>query len=100
MRRRYRLNPLALSDLADLADFYRPRSPKYLLKLKRELARKFRVIGRSPGLGQAAPVRAAGVRQTTALGHTILFRDTPTGVEIIRVMDGRRLIDDDLFDAS
>jgi len=80
--------------MADLADYYRPLPPKFLVKLKRELRKKFRVIGQSPGLGQAAPVRTPDVRQTTAFGHTILFRDTPAGVEILRVLDGRRLIDD------
>lgn len=84
--------------MADLADYYRPLSPKFLLKLKRELQKKFRVIGQSPGLGQPAPVRTPGVRQTTAFGHTILFRDTPTGVEILRVVDGRRVIDESLLD--
>ena len=84
--------------MADLTDYYRPLSPKFLVKLKRELLTKFRVIGTSPLLGNPVPVRTPGVRRVTAMRHTILYQPTPTGVMILRVIDGRRLIDDSLFD--
>lgn len=97
--KRYRVSPQARADMADLTDYYRPLSPKFLVRLKRAILTKFRVIGTSPLLGSPAQVRTPGVRRVTAMKHTILYQPTPTGVMILRVIDGRRLIDDSQFDS-
>lgn len=92
------LSPQAVSDVEDLTDYYASRSRKFAAKLAVALRRTFRVVARNPRVGKPAPHGPAGLRQFAVAKHLVFFRDTPTGVEIVRVLDGRRLIDDTMFD--
>ena len=92
-----RLTAPATSDVDDLLAYYAAHSRKYALKLASAFRRTFRVVGRKPKCGRPTTFRPFGLRQIAVMKHVVFFRDTPTGVEIIRVLDGRRLIDDSLF---
>jgi len=92
------LSPQAATDVEELTDYHAAHSRKFASKRATALRKTFRVVGRNPRCGTPVAVGRCRMRRIAVMKHLVFFRDTPTGVEIIRVLDGRRLIDDSLFD--
>jgi toxin ParE1/3/4 len=85
-----------LQDLIDISDYLAQHSAQAALRFLRAAEVTFRRLHRFPGLGRACEFRdpaLRGVRRRLIEGfdrYLIYYRPTEDGIEIIRVLDGRR----------
>ena len=83
----YLLSEEAQNDLRAILEYTREnwggkRAKRYLA----ELAVRFEQLARSPGLGKTRDEIGAGIRSFRAGRHIVFYRETPSGIEIARVL--------------
>jgi plasmid stabilization system protein ParE len=89
-------HPGVLRDLEELADRFAERSIRHAEKLITAADETFRLLADFPGLGEevsGAPDELAGLRVYTLKKFPtfiVLFRQVPSGIEVFRVVRGRR----------
>jgi toxin ParE1/3/4 len=93
---RYRLAPSARIDLDGIWDYIarQAQSPVPADRLTDLLHEKFRALAEQPGMGSEWEPVGRGVLHFTVKNHTIFYRQTDFGVEIIRVARGGLDLDD------
>lgn len=84
-----RIHPAALEEAEAATEWYRRRSPQVAGMFLDELDRTIDRIGVHPG---QFPEYAFGTRRLVLqrFPYLVVFRETPTGVEVIAVAHGRR----------
>lgn len=86
----------ALQDLIDISDYLAQNSPAAALRFLRAAEATFRRLHQFPRLGRPCLFRNPalhGVRRRMVGGWTrylVYYRPTDTGIEVLRVLDGRR----------
>jgi toxin ParE1/3/4 len=91
----------ALADLDGIWDYYvRVAGQDAAHKLLREIDRAVSVIEAHPNAGRARGELCAGVRSFATNPHVIFYRLVDEVPEIIRVLDGRRDIEDIFADGD
>ena len=86
----------AIQDLIDISDYLAQHSAVAALRFLRAAEARFRRLHRFPGLGRTCQFRDPalhGVRRRLVEGfdrYLIYYRPTANGIEVIRVLDGRR----------
>lgn len=88
--KKIRLSALAEADLADIWFFVAQDNATAADRLIDLLYRKCRMLAGSPGLGVERPELAPAVRSFPVGNYVIFYRQTKTGIEIARVLSGRR----------
>lgn len=90
----YRLTPLAITDLDDIAEYIARHDPGAARRLLARLERKFEMLGKRPKAGRARPELRPDLRSTVLDSYLILDRAIDGGAEIVRVVHGARNISD------
>jgi toxin ParE1/3/4 len=88
--RRFRLSPLAKSDLAEIRHYIRQDKP---LAADRQIAKffhAFQMLARNSELGQRRPEFGSELRTFSVGNYVIVYRPFAEGVEIARVVSGYR----------
>ena len=81
---------LAEADLVEIWLYIAEDNPPAADALLDDIDRKCDLLARNPHLGQARPDIAPDLRYFPAGNYLILYRITPEGVEIVRVVHGAR----------
>jgi toxin ParE1/3/4 len=88
-------SPEALNDIDHLWDYYaRVAGRATADKIIREIAKAATAIDDFPLAGRAREEIRAGLRSLTATPHIVFYRLTNDRPEIVRVLDGRRDIEE------
>ena len=93
----YRLLPQAERDVEAIADFIAGRNPGAALKLIQRFIERWELLGAFPASGQGRPELGADARHIVIGNYLTLYRITDNGVEIVRVLHGRRNIEPEDF---
>lgn len=84
--------PEASQDLIDIADYLSQYNPATAQRVIDEVERTCRTLGNNPGLGRSREDLGPGLRSSVSGKYVIIFRAAPNGIEVIRVLHGRRNI--------
>jgi len=90
---RFELTARAEEDLIDLWLYIAQENPGAADRLLNEIEEKFPLLAANPELGQARPDIAEECRHLPVGNYLILYRIIPTGVQIVRVVQGSRRLD-------
>ncbi|WP_349236283.1 type II toxin-antitoxin system RelE/ParE family toxin [Bosea sp. AAP35] len=82
--------PRAMSDITSIAAGISAESPSAARNWLDALDRRFGHLGDMPGLGPSRPDIGREVRLFPHGPYVILYRPTPDGVDIVRVIHGKR----------
>lgn len=91
----YYLLDQAKVDLEAITDYVAERNPVAAVKLLRALERRWEMLGDYPHSGVARPDLREAARQVVVDQYVTLYRVTENGVEVVRVILGRRGIGPD-----
>lgn len=87
----------ASGDLREIARFIARRRPATARRVVAELRAAARSLGTYPELGRARPeLRPAGYRSLAVLRWVVFYRILGDRVEVVRVLDGSRDLDEAL----
>ena len=86
----YRLAPRAIADLEEIAVYIASENPQAASRLLVAIERRFQQLVGQPYFGVARDDIAPGIRHLVAGRYLALYRVTDNGVEILRVLHGRR----------
>jgi len=84
------LSPLAEEDLTEIWTYIAKDSPQEADRFLSLLYDKCQLLASAPRLGTERPDLAPGIRGFPVGSHVIFYRKTKRGVEIARVLRGRR----------
>ncbi|MBW4544284.1 MAG: type II toxin-antitoxin system RelE/ParE family toxin [Symplocastrum torsivum CPER-KK1] len=87
---RYVINILASRDLTEIADYFAENSLEAGERFFREFNRKCQQLVAFPNSGQSYAQIRPGFRGLSLDGYIIFYRVLDDGVEILRVISGRR----------
>jgi toxin ParE1/3/4 len=96
--KRFRNTPQAEADLDTITDYYAERNPDAGIRLLDEIASRCRQLANQPRQGRARGELGAGVRSAAVRRYIIFFRQSATGIDVLRVQHGSRDITPELFD--
>jgi toxin ParE1/3/4 len=88
------ISPLARRDIADQAAYYHDQgtpatSDRWLVKIRKA----FRLLAARPGMGELIRPGLRAWRVEKFKQHVVIYRATPTRVEIVRVVHGAADLD-------
>ena len=86
----YRLAPLAIADLDQIATYIRERNRSAAFKLISQFERQFELLSERPRIGRARPDLRPELRSWPHRSYIVLYRAIEGGIEIIRVVHGAR----------
>ena len=91
--------PSAQARLLEIQTYLKERSPTAATTITRQLARRALELGELPAMGKRLErYRPADVRELLERPYRLLYRVTPTQVEILTVLHYRQLMPTDLAD--
>jgi toxin ParE1/3/4 len=87
-----RRTALAINDLREIAYFIgeQTQSRETVLRWLDLIDRRCDVYATQPLLGEAFPEAGIGLRKFSVGNYLVIYRPIPAGIEIIRVVNGRR----------
>jgi toxin ParE1/3/4 len=85
---RFLLAPSARADLDHIWDYIADQSLVQADRMSDLLYEKFRALAEQPGMGSEWELAGPGIRHFTIKNHTIFYRPTDYGVEIVRIARG------------
>lgn len=98
-RRRISWSKEALADLADIWMYYRNVAGKQTAdNIIREISVAALMLEEHPLGGRSRDALRPGLRSVSARPHIVFYRLRNETPEIVRVLDGRRDIDENFFD--
>lgn len=83
-------SPLAEGDLDDIVSYIRNDDPFAARRWFDDIVRKCRLLCANPQIGRARNFLRPGLLAAPMANYLIIYRPVPGGIEIIRVVDGRR----------
>jgi toxin ParE1/3/4 len=86
----FRLLPRAIEDIEAIASHIQADNPAAAARWVDGLYQRFVALGSAPGMGVHRPEIGARVRLFPVGAYLILYHEEPHGVDIIRVVHGRR----------
>ena len=95
---RCELRPAAEEDLESIADYTAEDNLSRAVTVVQELREKCQLLAEMPKSVPARPERGEDIRSRPAGNYVIYYRPVSGGVEIIRILHGRREVDPDIFD--
>src|SRR3989344_830518 len=85
----------ARNDVSDIWDFYRKAAGRHTADLiLNDIDHVCELLSRHPLAGRARDEIKEGFRSAVARPHVVFYRLTEDALEIVRVLDGRRDVDD------
>ena len=97
---RYLLNVLASRDLEEIADYFESTNIEAGKRFFREFNRKCQQLIAFPNSGKSYAEIRPKLRGLSCLGYVIFYRILDDGVEILRVLSGRRNFPDFFQDSN
>jgi toxin ParE1/3/4 len=91
--RRFRLSPLARSDLAEIRHFIRKDKPAAADRQIATFFRSFHVLAKNREMGQHRPEFGSEIRTFSVGNYVVVYRPFAEGVEVVRVVSGFRDLD-------
>lgn len=88
----YRLLPMAEADIESIADHIAADNPAAALRLVESFIARWELLATQPRSGAQRDDLAAGVRHVVIGNYLAFYRLAGDGVEIVRVIHGRRAI--------
>lgn len=86
----YRMSSKAEEDLLSIWRYIAESSPTSATKLVRAFHQHFTLLAENTQMGRARPDIAPELRYFPVKNYLILYRQIPDGVEVMRVVHGRR----------
>jgi toxin ParE1/3/4 len=96
---RYVINVLASRDLSEIADYFAETNMEVGERFFREFNRKCQQLITFPSSGKSYGSIRSDLRGLSLEGYIIFYRILDEGIEILRVVSGRRNLES-LFDES
>ena len=96
--KRFAYTAPAEADLDAITDYYSANSPAAGVRLLDAITAKCRQLGNQPRQGSPRDDLGAGVRSVAVRQYLIFFRETATGIDVLRVLHGARDITPDMFE--
>jgi toxin ParE1/3/4 len=90
---RYVITGPAKRDLADLFDYLAEDDPSAALRLDDAFREAFRNLAKLPYMGRSQEHRRPNLRSWIVGKYLIFYRPLSDGIEVIRVLHGRRDLD-------
>ena len=88
---RYLLTDLAKSDIRQIVDYIRQRSPDSAKRVRRELREEMRKLADFPGMGHLREdVTDEPLRFWSLYSYLIVYRPDPRPLQVVRVLHGAR----------
>jgi toxin ParE1/3/4 len=87
---RYRINRLASQDLNEIADYFAANNIEAGERFFKEFDRSCRQLVNFPNLGKSYAEIRSDLRGLSLSGYIIFYRSLEEGIEILRVVSGRR----------
>jgi toxin ParE1/3/4 len=84
------LAPAALRDLVEIHDFVAHDNPAAARRLIELFERKVESLAVAPGIGRARGELLPGIRSLAVGSYVIFYRVGSQGIEVVRVLHGRR----------
>ncbi len=84
------LSELAEADLTDIWIFVARDNPTAADRLTDEIHDKCQLLAARPKMGRLRPELAPSIRSFTVGSYVIFYRVSTTGIEVARVLHGRR----------
>lgn len=86
----FRLLPRAVEDIEAIASHINADNPSAAAKWVDGMYQRFVALGAASGMGVSRPEIGARVRLFPVGNYLILYHEEPHGVDIVRVVHGRR----------
>lgn len=97
MAKRWRWHPLAESDATEIWNWIAADSADAATDMLDRFEDVARMLAEFPEAGVDRPGLADGLRSFSVAGYILFYRLVPSGIEIARVIHGRRYIKPNLF---
>ena len=97
MARGWRWRPLAQADATEIWTWIAADSPNAATEMLERFEDVARMLAQYPEAGVERSNLADGLRSFTVSGYTLFYRPARSGIEIVRVIHGRRDITPHLF---
>lgn len=91
MARTVTITSEARRDLREIHQYVARDKPIAAKRLIQLIRRKFRTLANFPELGSTCDNLESGLRSFSAGSYIILYKPTPDGVEIVKVVHGSRM---------
>lgn len=88
--------PAAEEDLESIADYIAEDNPSRAVTFVQELRKKCRLLAEMPKSAPARPELGSNIRSRPTGNYVIYYRPVSDGIEIIRILHGRRDVKPDL----
>ena len=85
-----RILPGAMADIRVIKDYIAQDSPDAARNWQVAINEKCRRLGDTPGIGVARPEVIPGIRSFPVGSYLIIYRESASAVEIIRILHGAR----------
>ena len=85
--------PTAVADLEAIAAYIAADSPRAAAALITRLKEKATKLAETPGIGRPREDLLPGIHSFAVSSYVIFYRTGSTGIEIVRVLHGRRDLD-------
>lgn len=82
--------PRAESDIEQIHEHIAQRRPRAAARFLDKLESRFEILARFPAFGDPCADYGPGSRCSSVGNYVVIHRPTARGVEIVRVLDGRR----------
>lgn len=89
---RFKLTPLAQSDLRDIRDYIAADNPKAATQYLNILKQKCQQLAECPGLGTQRQ-EYCGLHRFAVGNYLIFYQPTTEGIDVIRILHGARDIE-------
>lgn len=86
----FRLLPRAIEDIEAIANYIKADNPTAAENWVDRLYQRFVTLGEASGMGVSRPEIGARLRLFPVGNYLILYHEEPHGVDIVRVVHGRR----------
>lgn len=91
--RRLDFAPLALADIDEIAGYVAAQDPQAAARLIARIKERAISLAERPGLGRPREELAPKLRSVAIASYALFYRPLDDGIEVARVLHGRRDID-------
>jgi toxin ParE1/3/4 len=89
----FRFTRTAQADVTSILAYVAEDSPRAAARLLARFERQARKLASAPGIGRSRAELRPGLRSSVVGSYLIFYRAVPGGIEIARVLHGRRDVD-------
>jgi toxin ParE1/3/4 len=95
--RQYELSGPAQRDLREISDYIASDRPSAAIRVVDALRSKCQDLAEMPGMGRQRDELSPGVRSFPVLPYIVFYRESDTGIQVLRILHGARDISEEHF---